>query len=766
MGMFSSKKKHFVDTSVVRLVTDDLIPSVVTTALITSLFSDQTISNALKNEMASGGHRNFEQMFRFAERGDYTYGLPNARVIGSSAGNALAQGQLEAELGGPVVLDYLHFRPLNNTHAAWKHLFEAYGYAEASNEITSLSAVKGTEVYLTKIVATHAWSQLRRPEQSSVGEFGVSPSANLSPISPGWADPSALEDLLVSQEVKYSSTGDESAEIHYAWFENDVNGVAQLQEEFFVYDLAAFDTDQEYYQARYTYQGAVGYWTYDPLTGSNTALNAVFRSGDFIGGGRYFPFAVFRAEGQNRATDALKSTEAYQSTEKLLEYLGIDFREMADSMHEDANIADVDQAVLMMAVPIDAENKAEIDYLYRYFSDLYASLPEDGRQVIDYSDLPDRESMYGASPGGTRTSYAVDISDADFRTTLSFEAIEVRLKAGTIGEIGALTNTTTELSPTGVVAQAADSELAVATARIFRKQITDTIYEEIKVIGPKMRYHIYLDKGAEGSAEDGRILIPIEYDVAKSVEGLKRQELYYRSLHLVFNSHVEQTIKWYERGAFAILLVIIAVVITVMTYGKTWKALVATVGNGAVTQAVVVAFLKVILVNLVGGFVVTAVFEEIAEELGPEVAFWLAATIAAVGIHSKIAGNKVPILNIEADKVLAAAIGLAQGSVKAIGGLYDDLLKEQESFLLESEKLQEELDKASALLDTNNALSPYSFLNRQPLSLFGEPPEAYYERTVHLGNPGAEAIQISQNFIKNSLRLPTFDQTVGDLSNG
>jgi hypothetical protein len=49
----------------------------------------------------------------------------------------------------------MHFRPLNNTHQAWKHLTENLGYDHATNEITSLSTTKGFPVFLNKIVAVH-----------------------------------------------------------------------------------------------------------------------------------------------------------------------------------------------------------------------------------------------------------------------------------------------------------------------------------------------------------------------------------------------------------------------------------------------------------------------------------------------------------------------------------------------------------------------------------------------------------------------------------
>jgi hypothetical protein len=46
--------------------------------------------------------------------------------------------------------------------------------------------------------------------------------------------------------------------------------------------------------------------------------------------------------------------------------------------------------------------------------------------------------------------------------------------------------------------------------------------------------------------------------------------------------------------------------------------------------------------------------------------------------------------------------------------------------------------------------------------VFGEKPDEYYARTIHSGNVGLESMNIVQNFVDISLRLPTMQETAGD----
>ena len=760
MGIFSSKKKHFVDTQVARVVEDEFIPNAAQDALFKSIFSEVGLTTAIKNEALNGGFRNFNKMYRFAEKDRYAYGLPNAAIVGSSDGFPLAQQQIETEVGAPVDLEYLHFRPLNNIHQGWKHITDNLGYDYTNNQITGLSTEKGSEVYLEKLVAVHSTEVGRGIEVTGLGSFQSSSFSGFSPETPA----TALKALVAQQEIRYGAAENESVEIHYIWIQDD-----EIVRESVVLDLSSFDTDREFYQAKYTYVESTvtktGYWTYDTVTGSNNQLNGVYAK-EYTDPGTYFPIVPFRSEGQNMADPSLHETEEYLSTVKLLEYINIDYQEFSDAMHEDPDIGNVDQAVMMMGVPINAEHQTDIEYLFRYFKGIIDQLPPEATR-INYDEPPNLESERFGFTAAPDQSYALQISDADFRTTLSFDKVRSRLRAGDVAGVGEFTNTLANQDITSGPVRNDDITDGIdnLTQRVLQHQLMPGVYEEIIVHNINIRYDITSELGTEGGGNDDVTLIPIDYEVANQMPVLARQEIYYRSLHLVFNSHVIQTVKWYQRGAFKILLTVAALIVTLLTYGVTWKSFVAALANATASTAAAAAFLKFVLVEYIKSYVVQFAFTELIEEIGIESALWLAIAAATVGVYKAFDAGKI-VQGSLADNLITASNGLVTGAQNVLRQEFSKYQADLEAFELYKDEQIEELEEIQKLLNTNAFLDPFTFIGRQPMVLFGENPDAYFNRTVHSGNVGMVSINIIQNFVENSLTLPRMHETVGETING
>ena len=792
MGLFSSKKKHYVDTSVVRVIEDDMIPDPHLEALVESIFDSKPLMPTIRQHALNGNFRQFHRMYNYADKGvtkadgefeQYAYGLPNVRVLSNSDGYYIAIGVLEQEVGWPVDVDYLHYRPLNNIHAGWKHLTEEMAYTHDTNIIGTLTAQYGTDVYLDKMVGVYSTADGQQVEQSSMSTWGGSTSAGETPERNPWTNPAALAELTASQESRVGANETESVEIHYVWINplydadaeapqeppaaNEGHPSQEILKDHLVVYLTTYDTDQEYYQAKYTYTTNTGthygYWVYDPKTGSSTELNTIFDTPEYIDPGTYFPFAVFRAEREDRAATKYHETDEYKTTTKLLDYLSMDFQEIADSLNENEDIGDIDQAVMMMAIPITSENEYDMEYLYRYFDDLHAKLPPEA-QTTRYTGATDMDSPFGynASVGD---SYAIQITDADFDMTISFESITKRLVAGSIGEVGTYTNTQkteeTPVYPNLVFRGGIPAGVQTLNQRYLRKQITEGIYEEIHIQAPQIRYNIYKDKGAEGGAADERLLIPLDYDVVKKMSLFKMEQVYYRSLHFVFNSHVIQKIKWYQRGAFKILLIIAAIIIAITT--QHWEAITASaaIGAGAVTMVII----KIIVLQILESIVFELVLTELVEEIGLEAALWLAAIVGVAGFVKSFGVADI-VKWSTADVLLRASTGLAAGIQNVIGDIFKEIQEEYVELQTKIDEYNDELQRVEDLLGNALDLDPLTFVADGPLVIFGEAPESYYNRTIHAGNVGVESINIVQNFVNISLRLPTMQETIGETNYG
>lgn len=789
MGIFSSKKKHYVDTAVVRVVEDKLVPDLLYSAIAETIFDDADITRTIQQESLYGNFRNFEKAARWASKpGNYAFGLPNVRSQSSSDGFGEARTALRADINkGDITVDYMQFRPLNNVHAGYKWVTENWGHNAATNELTVLSEQKGFPVYLDKMVSYHdqdTTEEATVPEITSIGVFGNSPFSGWTPERKGLINlPGSItqpSDLVIEQEVVVRP-GIESVVIHWVgekltYVDSDppadppVVKERELIKGSYELDLSEYDGDREYYQAKWSKNGETGYWIYDVLEGRYPALDRIFvPSGS--NEGSFFPFIVFRNEAKNYAKTS--SAEDLAGTVKLCKYMGFDYLDMSDQIHENDDVKDIRQAVMMVAVPITTDDQIQIEYLYEHFKEIKKDQHAKWEQNRPFSQAADLAA-------GSSDSYALQISDADFSMSLSFDRIEIKEVSGDIPDGEMFSNSQSKgqavtailpgLRYTGPVIE--------SNVRYIRKQLfpgaeidgewNPGVYEEIKITNPQIRFPIALNgkKSVEGGANDDRLLIPIDYNVAKKLNILKREHLYFVSLNLVFNSHVVQKVKWYQRGAFKIVLAVVAVVLAWFTYGATLKAYfaaIATAATAAAATAAVIALAQFILGKIVVSVVISFAMQELAEIIGAEWAIALAVVAMSYGVYKGISSGAW-MGNTTAVKMVNLGNSLIGGANAALKDAFADWNKELQEFNLMKDELWEELKELQDALIQPVNVDPLTFVDLQPLTIWGENPDQYYGRTVHSGNIGVESLQIVENFVPFSLRLPTTVQTLGDIA--
>lgn len=736
MGIFSSDKETVVSTAINRVIEDTMVPDTLLSSVLESIILEQDIVKNIQQKTLFGPYRNFERMYRYAAKGDYHFGLPNAELLTTEDGIPFVQDALNTLEGVPVKLQYVYFRPANSVHIAWQKLTEEYGYDHSTNEITSLSATKGTKVYLDDLVAVYppVTSEEEGPENTSRGLFGDSPRSGYTPERPARAESTGLGKYSVEQA--WTEGPVQGINIHHVWA--DPSG--ELQHDSIFIDLSSYGQQAEYYHARYEFTDSTGklrqkYWTYLPGTGTFPALDEVYVS-NYVDMGTYFPFALLRRNYKDRTEYNLRDTDEFKTTEKLLKYIDIDFIQMGEAINENPSIGDVVQAAMIMAVPANTENPAELEYLFEYFTQLSDLVPE---------ERPKNYPHYGTQP-----SYAVRIKDADFSMVLSFNKLKKRIKAGNIGAVDTITNTwAPRLIPGGT---------SVKT-RCIRKQITENAYIELQVDDLKLRYEIYDGESIVARNNDDNLLIPLDRNIAHKLSILDREKLYYRSLHIVFNSAVEHEIKWYQKGIFRAILMIIAIVVTIWSGGSAWQSIVTAAGVGAGALAIV------LLTIVLKAVVIRAVLDLVAKELGADVALIL-AVVAAVWGGAKAFNSGGIGQDVWAKNLLSAATGLAKASSKEYASMIEGVQEELSEFQDYAEGKWAELEEVNDLLDIKNLLNPFVFVGQEPLTLFGESPDDYYSRTVHSGNVGVRSTEIIENFVNLSIKLPTIEDTLGENSNG
>lgn len=758
MGLFSSKKKTTVATTVTRAIEDANLPDSVRSSVIKAIMDGNPsymMSDYIIDGLSSSVALKVDRMYSYGNRA-YYYGNPVSSMVSDLQGQDVVRQVLEQELGLKIDFDYYHYAPPNSIHLAWQRLVERYGYDVASNEIQVVSAQQGAKVYLKDLVAVYTRDTFTHAEAGAFDQWGVSPKAGWTPARKTGLDvyagatPYEVDDLAAEDYVRVS----------YA-FEvtvlKDVEGgqiaTTELREGSFNLLLDGFVDDGDYYQVRWTSGSRVGYWTYEQGSGLYPDVDDIYLI-NYEGIGDFYPRMYFRL-GKNSLGDADDlSTEAYKTSVKLASYLGMDYDEVVEAINANPDIDDVEQALMFMAVPANTTNELECRYLFDYFTTLYYN---SGQQPSGSTSL-----LAALADFDSRAGQAVTITDKAFTMTLAFQGIGKKRVNGSIGKVGTHSSGTGEVVTTERYRNGRDGieDRDVSTFyHYYRKQVSPSYYEEVRVYGLSLRQHIYGKYSTTGEGASENLLIPLDRSVTKLITLGDREILYSRAMHYVFNSRIVTKTKWYQSGWFKVVLIIVSIVIIIFTAGSAAPAIAAAWAAGITT------FTYLILTMIVKALVVRVIATAIAKRVGGEAALIIATVAAVVGIGTGMMFNTANGA-LWAQNLMTASSALASAGNAQITTQYNNLLGQYQDFSSYAEEQTKELETATHLLDQNNLLDVYSFINLDIFHKWSEPPDDFYQRTVHSGNIGTVAFAATENFYELALTLPKLDDTLGGMVYG
>lgn len=732
MGLFSSKKKTRVDTAVSRVFDENQIPDTLKETVITSTMEGGTLSEYLIDSSMHGVTSRFERMFRYGKK-DYHYGLPNSSLSLKASARPAVKAAIEGILGTSIDIIYSEFGPLNNIHWARQTLVDHYGYVQASNEITVLSELYETPVYLDDVVAYHAPDTVENSDPETLETWDIPGTAGYTPERPGQTG-------TIGQFRKQTPyVLDEANQIDGARIDYVYREGGKLKKGSITLAMYDEDTDADYFQVKYSVdvdgKTQIRYWTYREGDGTHSTLDTVYRPG-FSPNGTFFPFVVFRRNKNNRTHSSVRHTREFKTTEKLLSYIGIDFAEMGQAIHDNPDIGDVEQAVMMMAVPAGSNDPLEARYLFEFFRHLFVMTP-------------------ASTNADSRSSNAFSLRDADFNINLTYSGMHRRMVPGKFGKVGncrvvrgsQLVHQWITYSWREEGAEMYETRSVPIRQHGYRyqMQVSDSTYEEYFVVNPQLRYNIYGRHGVNAKVGDEEFLIPIDRQLCNVFTSWEREKLYVRGLHFVFNSRVTQKVRWYQSGIFKAVLIVVAIVVGF--YTGQWQAFAAVVATGSAV-AIAMAVVKIIVTSLV----IQEGFKFTVKTLGEEAAFMLAIAAVIYGgaqalRHGSIKGAPW------ASEALQAANGLGT----AINRYYQARLAALQQEVLDFQNYQQEM--YAELEEVNNLLNAPSLVNPM-LFVAGETPDNFYQRTVHSGNIGAELIDTIHHFTDMALTLPRTHDTL------
>lgn len=787
MGLFSSKKKIYVGTNVSRLVQDNLVPNAAKTGTIEALLTDSDIHQSIIEGIQEGLVGKVSSAYRYAKSGKYFYGLPSSGFsFKTQARNEILTTLSQIESNQSISIVYQHIGSLNFYHAANQWLQDTGTYNQATNLYTFVEGGKTRKVYPTFI-------QVKLPE-SFKNEFDddqfktfiddrryYSPTTSKYPTTTdvgrklsfyeranrykapkyvsGIAITSPTIELGIEETVTYSTRqlkpgSSYGSDAEYETTTHTNHYITELYR--IPYTVPEDHNTSDFIQVGYKVGSSpiVKYFTYKTGTGQYPLLEQAFDTPPVEHPvGLFYPRGYFRLEGANVGTGThQKVTDSI----KFFKKLGLNYEDINEEVHKNPGVGEVRQAFLEFGVPLipKPESQGEIRYLYSFFERLMIGNKE-ANQFAE--NITPRNLASYSLDDNRRNSLIFGLRRVPQRGTANTEFRDKRFGNFLIQDKGfkQFLNIVNVDKATTVAKKAKVGKYFVEvkndTIIHYGKQISERVCEVLVVKDPWIVYYIYNGKNTIGSLSNkDDCLIPLDKGVLDDLPLTQREEVLAKSMHLVFNSVKIVRVKWYQSGIFKAFVAVVGIALMIYGVGTAiigaLKGIAAT-GVALSSGALAMAVLKAVAFKFVIGAAISLVITYLAKAVGHELAGILAIIAIVAAVYGGIQGS------IWAGYVGRLGVSLAEGANKALVDKINDLQDDIADFQNKIDLDKEELKRGEDLLNSNT-------VHLYPLRIWGETPKQFFYRTNRLNNPWKVALDLDRDFVKNSLRLPTLQDSL------
>lgn len=805
MGLFSSKTKTYVSTSVSRIVEDNLVPNSTKSGILKAVLKDYDLGKTIQMELDNSIAIRTDKMFRLG-RDKYTYGIPSGEYRYSYSGIDPILDVISSITGQEISLVYFRYGSANYYHFATTWLLENASYDLYSRKIVhNYNPTDGpSKVIDGYVIGTDLFfpeNYDENPSLEEVEKLGLNILGFSEKIIQEPAEEDPFSSVIPSVRNIYNhhrndfeiKTAPDITEptvaINYRYENPEFNEDSHfdgddtdpslkppryLEDSFYVL-MPPLDMVEDYIQIAYTIESEpnkVQFWTYEVGSGVYPQLDEIINDPPpEVILGTFYPRIYFRRDKTPVNKDHFP--DAYSTGTKVVKAIGIEYDDILDAIHENPDIGDIEQAYLILGVPINSTNQTDLKYLYEFYDAIHKA-----GNIDPINDGGYTQRKTGAVTGGLYSSELLNLfdrlftssssgmfgapglnffmTDGYFTYSISCQGIYKRRVIGNIGKIGEYSSSIgwfEELKTSSII----DTEWKIQVPLIrFRKQISLNVYEEIQVNNPTSIQNIRSKHFTNASLDEDieNLLIPIDRNIARKFPLNKREELFSRGLHLVFNSFVQVKVKWYQQGWFKSILQIAAIAITIISFGS--SSYLAALASATTASAVGAVILSIVMDMVIGFFIMQAGLF-VLQSIDPQLLAILSVIITVATLTYGYIQSGSPKGMPWAEHALKASSVLNKAAENNMKELYKDLADEYSEFLDELKLAEESLEASKDLLYNNNYLSPYT--------LMGETPHEFYTRTVHAGNIGAHTLKAVSSYVDRALKLPTIDDTLGGTAN-
>lgn len=672
-----------VGSSTVPLIEDT--PDVIQQSVLGSIINGTNIATDIMNTLTNTYSHKVKRAYEYARR-DYYYGLPEGSIGRFVVDNDLIKSVLKqfVVLGADEDIEIVAAN-IDNLDAT-NFVVEYYRNNNPDFDITNLILPNVTF------------------------EYYLNSEGNESPAS----DPKTFPARVDGITRVIDETHIRVRLYHDQYEENEVTGQNEVVRRWVAwatipiensdYNKVIEGIDQYYY--------FVEYFIFNKVTGTHIGANYVWNywEGSFrfpeldetrevIDQNYYMPIVPIRINNKMLTGEDSYETRRYKTSKELLNILGIDIHQLHEGVLDNPDVEKIDHAYVVLGANLFSEKKETIRYIHEFIKYLYGANGD--------SDLI--------------------ITDETYKIKLTWDKIIALRKSGIIGKVGTV-----------------EKEIGIdpTKGRYLRtkKQETSDSYQEFTWYEPVLHNYIYYTSKSVTTALDAidtdadeAFIIPLNISIVENnLTPIQANTLYYDALKLVFNSYERKRLKWYQTGIFRAVTMVIAVAISIVTYGA---------GSAFVGM----------LVGIVINMALEIIYDLVVTIFGEEAGAAVMAVITIIAIYYGYTSGFIPDIG----QVINIAINAASFSFgNFIAMKTEEVMEEFREFQETVKEKMTTLEEVQSQFDQKFQKDPLGFYGNVGMVPGQSIDQFYYSKLQLPINYGTSCFELLSNWVDNQLQLP------------
>jgi len=605
MGLFSKKKKTYVSSVSYNLSQDtetNYLQSVITNSILAS--QTGSLASDITGSYLNGQGMKLKNAYKYG-RDHYSLGLPTSTVVTGDVAVDDVKPTIEAIAGKTVIISETYIGSPDYSFWVYQYLADHYGYDESTSTFANPpSGVPATgNTVDSDITSTGEVRVTITPPSGSVVTFTFDVTIDnlknyLYVPYRGVANPTVTS----TTETRAYQDGDEDGSTSTSTSVTNAGETTTTQVTKTTSVDEAKTTTTIVTTTTVGVTGRMEYFIYQLGLGTYPALDALEATADLSS--PYYPWVVMRDDNKDMTAAKYQDTDQYKTAKKLLTKAGLKMTELADAINSNGSIGDIDFAFVHFGIALNTQINESREYLFQFFRYLmghqkYSKLDWEnwytGYKAYSQTKAAAQSeySTYSIAQPGTNSVQIRYSKEYWYNVKISWQYINLTTTNEVIGNVGTVTVTCqkddVEYTIYSDKADTIEQYTVQATPMIIKKQVSATQCEVLEIIGAQHDNKVYNGKSVTTSASSGvngdddgdsNFIVPLNRQVFEAMGIVDITQTCYDCMHITFNSYKTVKQKWYQTGIFKLVVIVIAIVITVLSWG-TLSAPAAAVASAA-----------------------------------------------------------------------------------------------------------------------------------------------------------------------------------------